>query len=125
MRWFAAVGLTYPLVSSISVQTSTSGTDNSILPIIRKSSITNATYLASTNYSRLPTIRDDSNNSNDFAVNSQEASRLKELMWPPTKWPASVEPIMLVLPETIPTVSRLNAETQTPGSPISRKESTV
>lgn len=44
---FTAIGVTYPhpLVSSISVQTCTSDTDISILPVMEKSCSTNRSYL--------------------------------------------------------------------------------
>lgn len=55
----------------------------------------------------------------------QEANRLEELVWPSAKWPTTMEPIMLVLPETVSIISKQNAETQTPSSPKSRRESAV
>lgn len=95
------MGISCPVLHSISVQTATSDTDLSMVSVWEKSIMNN----------KVPTLL--------------EANRLEELVWPSAKWPTTMEPIMLVLPETVSIISKQNAETQTPSSPKSRRESAV
>ncbi|XP_065214217.1 nephrin-like isoform X2 [Planococcus citri] len=94
-------GISCPILNSISVQTASSDSDISILPVREKAMMG----------SKIPTLL--------------EANRLEELVWPASKWSTTIEPIMLVLPETMSIVPKQNAETQTPSSPQNRKESAV